>query len=89
MAEERSHLMRQKAICDQRIFNLLKQAEEQGVKGLVPGDDDEAATDSDNVSFIRGLTRFYHWADRERFHSKLLCEMLVSKIFAMLRLFVV
>ncbi|KAK3793998.1 hypothetical protein RRG08_028432 [Elysia crispata] len=52
MAEERSHLMRQKAICDQRIFNLLKQAEEQGVKGLVPGDDDEAATDSDNIVFV-------------------------------------
>ena len=52
MTQEKSHLMRQKAISEQRIFNLIKQAEELGVKGLVPDADDgsEAGAVSDNVS---------------------------------------
>ncbi|GFN84515.1 NF-kappa-b essential modulator [Plakobranchus ocellatus] len=34
LSEQKSHLLRQKALSEQQIFNLLKQAEEQGVKGL-------------------------------------------------------
>ncbi|GFR90218.1 NF-kappa-B essential modulator [Elysia marginata] len=51
LTEERSHLLRQRAISDQRVFNLIKQAEEQGVKGLVPGNDDDACGES-NIVFV-------------------------------------
>lgn len=52
LTEEKSHLMRQKAISDQRVFNLLKQAEEQGVKGLVPINEDDAVEECDNIVFV-------------------------------------
>ncbi|RUS89630.1 hypothetical protein EGW08_002648 [Elysia chlorotica] len=53
VTEEKSHLLRKKAISDQRVFNLLKQAEEQGVKGLALGDeDDDVHAVSDNIVFV-------------------------------------
>ncbi|BFZ08394.1 hypothetical protein BsWGS_11433 [Bradybaena similaris] len=38
LGEDKAHLQRQKAMSDQRLFNVLKVAEEQGFKGLTQED---------------------------------------------------
>lgn len=48
LGEDKAHLQRQKAMSDQRLFNVLKVAEEQGLKGLTQEDlgNDQDLTDA-------------------------------------------
>ncbi|CAL1528162.1 unnamed protein product [Lymnaea stagnalis] len=51
LEEEKAHIQRQKAISDQKLFNVHKIAEDQGFRGL-PNEDFDAGQEADNLVFV-------------------------------------